>query len=160
MLNHTSSQYHATRNDEIRGYLTLMLNFDFTHHQSFVRNGFSKSRNIPLSEHTREPFGKQNTSNPPASSWSKSSIYVWNPRRKRTSSWGLEYSGNQRGSRHSTIIHHYLTRHKGPTYCDWAGVTSKSATALNSLGCIFVRLNELDTHFENINFCINNIDST
>ena len=41
MLNHTSSQQRATRNDENRGYLTLMLNIDLTHHQIFVRNGFS-----------------------------------------------------------------------------------------------------------------------
>ena len=70
MLNHTSSQQRATRNDENRGYLTLMLNVDLTHHQIFVSNGFSQSRNIPLSENTKEPFGKQNTSYPPVSSWS------------------------------------------------------------------------------------------
>ena len=46
-----------------RGYLTLMFNFDFKHHQIFVGNGFS-IRNISLSEHTMGPFGKQNTSYP------------------------------------------------------------------------------------------------
>ena len=41
MFNHTSSQQHVTRNDEHRGCLTLMFNFDFKHYQMFVRNGFS-----------------------------------------------------------------------------------------------------------------------
>ena len=49
MLNHNSSQQRATRNDENRGYLTLMLNLEFKHHQIFVRNGlFLKVETFPF----------------------------------------------------------------------------------------------------------------
>ena len=54
-----------------RRYPCLIEGSDFMFHQNFVRNAFLKSREIDLSDDTKHAFGKQNTSYPPVSSWTK-----------------------------------------------------------------------------------------